>query len=358
MSAIADGLALASRAWPPTTRSCGCPAMPDDLDRVEDELLGRRSRPTTPASPRSPATSIRAGGKRLRPALRRGRRGSPATTPAADGEVAARGRARRRVRRAGPPRLALPRRRHRRGRHPPHASRASTPAGATSRPSSPATSCWPRPRRSPPALGTEVAGLLAATIGRLCEGEVARAPGTPTNVDRTEDDYLASIEGKTAALFATACRIGAIVGGLARDRRRPRSPRSAPRTAWRSRSSTTCSTWSPPTSSSASRPATTWSRASTPCPVLRALETGEGAELRVAARPAARTATEWERARSLVRQSGGVESAIAEARAFAARAAEELQPVGHHAGRRGAGRRGVPPPVEHRSRPGRLTPRA
>jgi geranylgeranyl pyrophosphate synthase len=65
------------------------------------------------------------------------------------------------------------------------------------------------------SLGTEVAGLLAGTIGRLCEGEVrelthAYQPG------RTEADYLAAIDGKTASLFATACRIGGIVGGLPR----------------------------------------------------------------------------------------------------------------------------------------------
>lgn len=64
-------------------------------------------------------------------------------------------------------------------------------------------------------LGTEVAGLLAATIGRLCEGEV-RELATAYRADRTEDAYLAAIEGKTAALFATACRVGAIVGGLPR----------------------------------------------------------------------------------------------------------------------------------------------
>jgi heptaprenyl diphosphate synthase len=40
---------------------------------------------------------------------------------------------------------------------------------------------------------------------------------TAYNVDRTESAYFAAIEGKTAALFATACRIGAIVGGLPRD---------------------------------------------------------------------------------------------------------------------------------------------
>jgi heptaprenyl diphosphate synthase len=66
-------------------------------------------------------------------------------------------------------------------------------------------------------LGTEVAGLLAATIGRLCEGEVheLRHAYDPT---RTAASYLAAIEGKTAALFATACRVGGIVGALPRDR--------------------------------------------------------------------------------------------------------------------------------------------
>lgn len=65
-------------------------------------------------------------------------------------------------------------------------------------------------------LGTEVAGLLAATIGRLCEGEVLELR-TAYDADRTEASYLAAIEGKTAALFATACRVGGIVGGLPRE---------------------------------------------------------------------------------------------------------------------------------------------
>ncbi|MDP1820215.1 MAG: polyprenyl synthetase family protein [Acidimicrobiales bacterium] len=65
-------------------------------------------------------------------------------------------------------------------------------------------------------LGTEVAGLLAATIGRLCEGEVLELR-TAYDADRTEASYLTAIEGKTAALFATACRVGAIVGDLPRQ---------------------------------------------------------------------------------------------------------------------------------------------
>jgi heptaprenyl diphosphate synthase len=64
-------------------------------------------------------------------------------------------------------------------------------------------------------LGTEVAGLLAATIGRLCEGEVHELC-TAYDPARSEEGYLAAIEGKTAALFATACRVGGIVGDLPR----------------------------------------------------------------------------------------------------------------------------------------------
>jgi heptaprenyl diphosphate synthase len=64
-------------------------------------------------------------------------------------------------------------------------------------------------------LGTEVAGLLAATIGTLCEGQV-RELQRVFDVTRTEEQYLAAIAGKTASLFAAACRIGALVVGLER----------------------------------------------------------------------------------------------------------------------------------------------
>ena len=64
-------------------------------------------------------------------------------------------------------------------------------------------------------LGTEVAGLLAATIAKLCQGEV-RELEAAYRVDRTEASYLASIEGKTASLFSAAARIGGIVADLPR----------------------------------------------------------------------------------------------------------------------------------------------
>jgi heptaprenyl diphosphate synthase len=65
------------------------------------------------------------------------------------------------------------------------------------------------------SLGTEVAGLLAATIGRLCEGQVLELSQT-FDVNRTEEAYLTSIAGKTAALMATACRIGGLTADVPR----------------------------------------------------------------------------------------------------------------------------------------------
>ena len=65
------------------------------------------------------------------------------------------------------------------------------------------------------SLGTEVAGLLARTIGRLCEGQIEELRHT-YNAARPEASYLSSISGKTASLYATAARIGGIVADLPR----------------------------------------------------------------------------------------------------------------------------------------------
>ena len=62
------------------------------------------------------------------------------------------------------------------------------------------------------SLGTEVAGLLARTIGRLCEGQIEELRHT-YNVARPIDSYLTSIDGKTASLYSTAARIGGLVAG-------------------------------------------------------------------------------------------------------------------------------------------------
>jgi heptaprenyl diphosphate synthase len=60
-----------------------------------------------------------------------------------------------------------------------------------------------------------VAGLLARTIGRLCEGQIEELRHT-YNAARPEASYMASISGKTASLYATAARIGGIVAGYDR----------------------------------------------------------------------------------------------------------------------------------------------
>ncbi len=66
------------------------------------------------------------------------------------------------------------------------------------------------------SLGVEVAGLLANTISRLCAGQLLELQHA-FDVDRSEDAYLRSIDGKTASLLASSCRIGGIVAGLPRD---------------------------------------------------------------------------------------------------------------------------------------------
>ncbi|MDQ3575747.1 MAG: polyprenyl synthetase family protein [Actinomycetota bacterium] len=67
------------------------------------------------------------------------------------------------------------------------------------------------------SLGTEVAGLLAATIARLCVGQVSELKSA-FDVSRTTSAYLEAIAGKTASLMASSCRIGALTAGLSRPR--------------------------------------------------------------------------------------------------------------------------------------------
>ncbi len=66
------------------------------------------------------------------------------------------------------------------------------------------------------SLGADVAALLATTIGELCRGEVLELQHL-FDVDRSEESYYSSVEGKTASLMATSCRIGAMVSGVSAD---------------------------------------------------------------------------------------------------------------------------------------------
>jgi heptaprenyl diphosphate synthase len=66
------------------------------------------------------------------------------------------------------------------------------------------------------SLGTEVAALLARTIGQLCEGEVGQLRYA-FDPDRPEEAYFRSIAGKTASLLSTSARIGGITTGAPRE---------------------------------------------------------------------------------------------------------------------------------------------
>lgn len=70
------------------------------------------------------------------------------------------------------------------------------------------------------SLGDEVASLLAATITRLCEGQILEV-NNAFRADRSAESYERSIAGKTAALLSTSCRVGALAA---------RSPRAVTET--------------------------------------------------------------------------------------------------------------------------------
>jgi heptaprenyl diphosphate synthase len=63
------------------------------------------------------------------------------------------------------------------------------------------------------SVSQEAALLVASALSELCEGQVLELRDA-FDADRTLDAHLASIRGKTAALFECACRLGAHTGGL------------------------------------------------------------------------------------------------------------------------------------------------
>src|SRR4029078_9486971 len=57
--------------------------------------------------------------------------------------------------------------------------------------------------------------VLSTAAAVIAEGEVMQL-GTAKNTATTEDEYLAVVRGKTAALFAAACEVGPIIAGRER----------------------------------------------------------------------------------------------------------------------------------------------
>jgi heptaprenyl diphosphate synthase len=65
-------------------------------------------------------------------------------------------------------------------------------------------------------LGVEVAGLLARTLASLTRGQVSEVR-TAFSVDRSEQDYFETIQGKTASLMSSSCRVGALTARLGHE---------------------------------------------------------------------------------------------------------------------------------------------
>jgi heptaprenyl diphosphate synthase len=70
-------------------------------------------------------------------------------------------------------------------------------------------------------LGVEVTRIMAATLARLCEGQILEVQGSvgalPDDVPAlpaTREHYLEVIAGKTASLIETSCRYGALLSGV------------------------------------------------------------------------------------------------------------------------------------------------
>jgi geranylgeranyl pyrophosphate synthase len=62
-------------------------------------------------------------------------------------------------------------------------------------------------------VSQEAAGLIAGALGDLCEGQVLEMRDV-YDPARSVDAHLASVRGKTAALFECACRLGALCANL------------------------------------------------------------------------------------------------------------------------------------------------
>lgn len=66
-------------------------------------------------------------------------------------------------------------------------------------------------------VNAEVAEKIALTITELCDGQSLEL-ADQYNLDRTQEEYFKSIQGKTAALIATVCQIAGICSGVSNSK--------------------------------------------------------------------------------------------------------------------------------------------
>jgi geranylgeranyl pyrophosphate synthase len=66
--------------------------------------------------------------------------------------------------------------------------------------------------------GGEVPGILARAIAEVCEGQIVET-STLGDANRSVDEYMETIRRKSAALFTAACELGASTGGVSSSNR-------------------------------------------------------------------------------------------------------------------------------------------
>ena len=113
-------------------------------------------------------------------------------------------------------------------------------------------------------LGTDIAELLADTLGRLCQGQVTEVRSA-FQISRSREDYFAVHQRQDGSTHRDVVPDRRADRRAACGRGRRPAPSSATASAWCSRSATTSSTSPPPTASCRSRRDRTWPRASTRC---------------------------------------------------------------------------------------------
>jgi geranylgeranyl pyrophosphate synthase len=179
------------------------------------------------------------------------------------------------------------------------------------------------------ALGPEVAALLARTIGQLCDGEVSQLHYA-FDTERPEEAYFRAVRGKTASLFATSARVGGLVTGAD-----PQVVEAL--TGYGEAFGVAFQIWDDvcdltATDGQLGKPAGhDMVEGTYTLPVIRALALpGVAAELR-ALLGGPLDDVGRDKARDLIRSTEAVDSAIAEARIWADRAARALTPLGKSA---------------------------
>ena len=174
-------------------------------------------------------------------------------------------------------------------------------------------------------LGTEITEILASTIAELCEGQV-REHQYAYDLSRSVEAYEQCISGKTASLISAAARIGAITSGMQREQVEALSSFGrAFGIAFQIRDDILDITG---TDEQLGKPAGNdlVEGVYTLATIYAATEDVAGRELRgLLGRPI--DTPERDKARDIIRSSSGVESAIADGRAWAMRAAAALDPL-------------------------------